>query len=347
MASSEECGERGGVRGQREEQCADIDVSANQQEEGRTVADRVDHDAAGFILHDAELERALPRAVTELHQLPERRGADRRQFIRRGIVTGLGHGQAVVAQDKRTKHAWARGKTVQQDGKCGHPGGSGAGGRGVMNVDGDASEVKKPRWVDPLHPREVASALMRFKFPRSVLAAAAFLAACSSQNDLAPASLPNVVDTLTLGALHSSPISAPSAYSVADGNAVRTDLTTAFDFAYDVDAAGRHVFLTLEVLGLGNTSGSGPGLQFTSTPFDQVSQAPSNGYITGDTIVVDSGSVLILRSRIVCSGLGVPLYGKLEVLSFDDTPGNRRITFQALANQNCGYKSLLPGLPRN
>jgi hypothetical protein len=62
---------------------------------------------------------------------------------------------------------------------------------------------------------------------------------------------------------------------------------------------------------------------------------------------VDSGSVLILRSRIVCSGLGVPLYGKLEVLSFDDTPGNRRITFQALANQNCGYKSLLPGLPRN
>jgi hypothetical protein len=49
----------------------------------------------------------------------------------------------------------------------------------------------------------------------------------------------------------------------------------------------------------------------------------------------------------VCSGLGVPLYGKMQVLSIDDTPGNQRITFQALSNKNCGYKSLLPGLPRD
>ena len=180
-----------------------------------------------------------------------------------------------------------------------------------------------------------------------MLAAALALAACGQDTQLAPASIPNVVDTITLGALTSSPISLPSAYSVADGNAVRTDITAAFDFAYDVDATGRHVFLTLEVLRLSNTNGSGPGLQFSPLPFDQLASAPSNGWITGDTIVVDSGSVLALRSRIVCSGLGVPLYGKLEVLSIDDTPGNRTITFAALANENCGYKSLLPGLPRD
>ena len=188
---------------------------------------------------------------------------------------------------------------------------------------------------------------MRLNYPVSTLAAALLIAACGQDAQLAPASIPNVVDTIVLGALNSSPISLPSAYSVADGNAVRTDITAAFDFAYDVDAAGRHVFLTLEVMRLSNTSGSGPGLQFTSLAFDQVSAAPTNNWITGDTIVVDSGSVLVLRSRIVCTGLGVPLYGKLEVLSIDDTPGDRTITFKALANENCGYKSLLPGLPRD
>jgi hypothetical protein len=181
----------------------------------------------------------------------------------------------------------------------------------------------------------------------STLAIALLVAACGQDAQLAPASVPNVVDTIVLGALKSSPISVPSAYSVADGNAVRTDLTSAFDFAYDVDSTGRHVFLTLEVLRLSNTQGAGPGLQFSPVPFNEILDAPTNGWITADTIVVDSGSVLTLRSRIVCAGLGVPLYGKLEVLSIDDTPGDRTITFAALANENCGYKSLTPGLPRD
>jgi len=188
---------------------------------------------------------------------------------------------------------------------------------------------------------------MRLERPFFLLAAAAIVTACGGDSNLAPASVPNVVDTFTVGSLNGSPVALPSAYSVADGNVVRTDLTAAFDFAYDVDAAGRHVFLTLEVLRLSNTSGSGPGLQFSTLAFDQIGQAPTNGWITNDTIVVDSGSVLTLRSRIICAGLGVPLYGKLEVLGIDDTPGNETITFKALANENCGYKSLQVGLPRD
>ena len=188
---------------------------------------------------------------------------------------------------------------------------------------------------------------MRPGIPVTLLAAVAIAAGCDDTANLAPASIPNVVDTFTMGSLHGSPVPLPSAFSVVDGNVVRTDLTSAFDFAYDVDSAGRHVFLTLAVLRLAEGDGSGPGLQLTSKTFDQVTQGPSNGWITTDTVVVDSGSVVILRSRIVCTGLGVPLYGKLEVLAIDDTPGNETITFQALANENCGYKSLKVGLPRD
>jgi hypothetical protein len=188
---------------------------------------------------------------------------------------------------------------------------------------------------------------MRLPHQLFLLASAVLVTGCGTDVNLAPASIPNVVDTFTVGSLTSSPVSIPSAYSVVDGNVVRTDLTSAFDFAYNVDASGRHVFLTLEVMRLSTADGSGPGLQYTSKTFEQVTQAPSNGWITSDTIVVDSGSVLLLRSRVICGGLGVPLYGKLEVLSIDDTPGNRTMTFRALSNENCGYKSLVPGLPRD
>ena len=45
----------------------------------------------------------------------------------------------------------------------------------------------------------------------------------------------------------------------------------------------------------------------------------------------------------VCTSLGVPLYGKLEILSFQDST----VTFKVLSDLNCGYKDLLPGLPAN
>jgi hypothetical protein len=43
----------------------------------------------------------------------------------------------------------------------------------------------------------------------------------------------------------------------------------------------------------------------------------------------------------VCTSLGVPLYGKLQILSFQDST----VTFQVLADRNCGFKDLDPGLP--
>jgi hypothetical protein len=57
------------------------------------------------------------------------------------------------------------------------------------------------------------------------------------------------------------------------------------------------------------------------------------------------GQRWIVRSRVVCTSIGVPLYGKIEILAFDDT--DRRITFRALANTNCGFRSLRPGLPED
>jgi hypothetical protein len=175
----------------------------------------------------------------------------------------------------------------------------------------------------------------------SVLLVLALAAGCSDNNGLADPTNQNVVDTVSLGAIEGTSIQTPSGFSITVG-AVRTDQTSNFEFAYNIEASGRRVFLPRRVLGIASTSGVEPGLQATSTAFDEIEVAPSNGYVTDSAVAIEVGQRWFVRSRVdnVCS-IGVPQYAKLEILSFADST----VTFQVLADNNCGYKGLEPGLP--
>jgi len=179
----------------------------------------------------------------------------------------------------------------------------------------------------------------------SVLLPLALAAGCSDSNSLGDATEANVVDTMTIGALEGTPISTPSGYRISTGP-VRTDQTVEFEFAYNVrrleDGSYQRVLLPLAVLGISATNQVDPGLQRREETFDDITRARSNGYVTDSAVPVQVGERYLVRSRVVCT-IGVPLYGKLEILSFQDST----VTFQVLANQNCGFKDLLPGLPEN
>ena len=127
--------------------------------------------------------------------------------------------------------------------------------------------------------------------------------------------------------------------------APRTDETASFDFIYTRDSLGRHLLLPLHALaGLGNKTGSNPGfIRFAGT-FSDLALAPTDTYLTIDTLVIVAGDVLAARSRVACY-LGVPQYAKLHVLDFDDANNTFRI--EVLSNTNCGYKNLQPGVPTN
>ena len=43
----------------------------------------------------------------------------------------------------------------------------------------------------------------------------------------------------------------------------------------------------------------------------------------------------------LCGSLGVPLYAKIEILGVEDG----LVHLKTLANVNCGYKDLTPGVP--
>ncbi|MCU0619900.1 MAG: hypothetical protein MUC69_00175 [Gemmatimonadales bacterium] len=176
-----------------------------------------------------------------------------------------------------------------------------------------------------------------------VLVVATGLWACDGANTLAPATSANFVDSTQISALTGTPLGEPSAFSIVDRSTVRTDRSAAFDFAFDIDADGQPVLLPLVVLGIPSSSGVNSGLQHADDDFDDISVARQNGYITDSSVVVAAGDVLYARSRLACSGLGVPQYAKLEITDID--PDNRRIRFRYLANNNCGYRGLQPGVP--
>lgn len=180
----------------------------------------------------------------------------------------------------------------------------------------------------------------------SILLSLALAAACSDANSLGDPTETNVVETVTIGALEGTPISTPSGFNITVG-AIRTDQSVDFEFAYNVrrlaDDTYQRVLLPRAALGLSSTNSANPGLQRRDESFDGITRAPSNGYVTDSAVPIELGQRYLVRSRVVCTTLGVPLYGKIEILGFQDST----VTLKVLANKNCGYKDLLPGLPKN
>ena len=185
-------------------------------------------------------------------------------------------------------------------------------------------------------------------FPITLVAAALVVAlagACGDPFGLPRAVIPNRVDTLSLYALSGTPVASPSGYRMDFRQAVRIDQAPTFDFAFDIDTAGRAVLLPTGALHLGRLSGG----QTSRTAFDSIRIAPDRNYQLDSALVVDVDTVAILHSRpTTCTyGLGAVYYAKLRVLALDTTsaPNGRRIDFEILVDTNCGYRGLEPGLP--
>lgn len=179
------------------------------------------------------------------------------------------------------------------------------------------------------------------------LAAAALvglLVACDDPNELPDATVPNVVDTLTLNAVRGTPPSTPSGFDIITARPVRLDLTLSFDFIFDFDDALAPVFVPIDLLGLINENQLPPGFIPSDEPFADIDIAPNDGYSQGDSLRFAVDDVFIMRSRLTCSSVGgLPIYGKLHVIDVDEAA--RQVTLEVLVNENCGYRGLAIGVP--
>ena len=167
-------------------------------------------------------------------------------------------------------------------------------------------------------------------------------AACSDSNDLPDATIENAERTDTLWALVGTPVSTPSGFSVEGSRRVRTDLTVDFDFAYSIQTDGVHVLLPQAALGIDTANSVRPGFAARTESFEAITTPPTGGYITDTAVPISPGERYVVRSRVTCN-VGVPKYAKIEILEFNDGLGI--MTFRVLVNDNCGFRSLEPGLP--
>jgi hypothetical protein len=200
-------------------------------------------------------------------------------------------------------------------------------------------EVKKPKLI-PLCVTLNVPGLMRSS---RICFALLLAAACDDSSGLPDPTLTNVERSETLYALIGTPVSTPSGYALEGSRRVRTDLSVEFDFAYNIEADGRHVFVPRAALGIEPDAAVNPGFQARSESFEAITEAPSNGYITDRVVPIAPGERYVVRSRITCLTIGLPKYAKLEVVSFDGIA--KTVTFRVLTDDNCGFKGLQPGLP--
>jgi hypothetical protein len=200
------------------------------------------------------------------------------------------------------------------------------------------------------------TAQLRAGLATATLAAAAMLA-CG--DPLGPeARFETYADTLALYALNGAPRGAPTALHIFTGAvfgspAVTTDASFQLDLAVDIDAEGRPRLYPVRAIAsplIALLLPAGPhqvGLLRTTDPFDAITEAPNRGYVRDSAATVAIGEVVLIESLdpAACPTLFAPVYAKMVIDSV--RLATRQLFLRITAEPNCGFRSFLPGVPRD
>jgi hypothetical protein len=179
------------------------------------------------------------------------------------------------------------------------------------------------------------------------LMAGVVIAVAACEDPFRPlATLPTLIDSTTVFALNGTPGTAPSALALFDGAAVRVDARFLFDIAFDIDASGKVAVIPVRRL---TTIGGGHlvGLQNVTTAYADLLEAPRDNYRHDTTFVVAPGAVLAVEvaDPLLCSTFAFSpfYYAKIRIASVDVAARQIRVDFTV--DRNCGFRSLVEGVP--
>ena len=181
------------------------------------------------------------------------------------------------------------------------------------------------------------------------------LTGCGTNLTLPPAQIPIAQQEIVLYALTNTPVNTPSGYNQIALREVRTDLTTDFDFVFDLrfdSAYGLgHPGDTVAVLVPRGALGfaADPGLMQATVPPPWESHlivpATSSAYTKDKAVRIRSGDVLYSTSRRQTCQIGfvLPYYAKLLIEAIDIV--NHTATIRVVADPNCGFRQVGSGIP--
>ena len=187
---------------------------------------------------------------------------------------------------------------------------------------------------------------MRF-FVQFLIASAAISTtlACGEPTRL-PAQAEVFGDTLTVYALSGTDISYPTALNVGQLVVVRASGVFDYDVAFDINAAGHVVVYPAALLAADEVGVRRVGLLKVDSTFESLTAAPRTGYVYDQPAVLERGDVIAIEAQVSCPYPYPQLiYSKLVVDSVK--VAERAIFIRAVTDPSCGFRSFLPGLPKN
>jgi hypothetical protein len=164
----------------------------------------------------------------------------------------------------------------------------------------------------------------------------------------AKATLAVQTDTLVAFALTGTPPQFPAALNMVFRTVVRVDASHNYDVAFDVDAQGNVRLIPVRLMGGSTTAGRRVGVQKATQSYAALTKAPTSGYAYDSVVVVKPGeaAAIELTSSDQCVyNYSTLLYSKIGIDSVNTA--TRQIFFQTTHDPNCGFKSFLPGVPKN
>ena len=149
----------------------------------------------------------------------------------------------------------------------------------------------------------------------------------------------------TVHALSGSPLSYSSGLSFTTQSVTRVDGSFAFDIAFDISSTGKVIFYPVRLVGSNPGGDVAVGMLPFSGAYENILEAPKTGYNTDSVTVASVGqTVLSQTSARFCAGTFTPYsYAKTVIDSI--RPSTRELFGRTTVNQNCGFRSLVIGLP--
>jgi hypothetical protein len=156
-------------------------------------------------------------------------------------------------------------------------------------------------------------------------------------------------DTKTqLFALNGSPNSLPTALVLRGNVPTIPDANFLFDLAFDINGNGEVVVYTVHAVASQVVATHRVGLQATNLSFDAAITAPTSGFAYDSSMVVPVGKTIFVESAdasCASSFIGPVMRAKMVVDSV--FPATRTMFLHVLSNPNCGFRSLVPGEPKD
>lgn len=155
------------------------------------------------------------------------------------------------------------------------------------------------------------------------------------------------IDSFVVYAASQTPVNVPAAFNLLLFTPVRLEPTYNFDFVFDINEDGNVVLIPVRLAGGAVTAELSVGLQRIVGRYDDMTRAPTDGYAYDSTLALapSEGALIQVQTAACADQTSELIYAKLQIKAVD--PVSRQLSFRIAYNPNCGFRSLLPGLPTN